>query len=217
MLKLSKEKRYLLACSGGPDSMSLFKMLLKNNISFDVAFVNYHKRKESVLEEESVRNYCLENNINFHLLDTRNLICKGNFQSWARNVRYEFFYSLVKERGLDAILVAHQKDDVVETYIFQQKRKGSYSYYGINYETYYKDVFIIRPLLNFRKKELENYCIKNDVPYFIDSSNLKDDYSRNKIRHMIVEKLSDIEIGNIIKEINYKNKIELENKKHAND
>lgn len=217
MLKLSKEKRYLLACSGGPDSMSLFKMLLKNNISFDVAFVNYHKRKESVLEEESVRNYCLENNINFHLLDTRNLICKGNFQSWARNVRYEFFYSLVKERGLDAILVAHQKDDVVETYIFQQKRKGNYSYYGINYETYYKDVLVIRPLLNFRKKELENYCIKNDVPYFIDSSNLKDDYSRNKIRHMIVEKLSDIEIGNIIKEINYKNKIELENKKYAND
>ena len=125
MLNLSKEKKYLLACSGGPDSMALFKMLLNNNISFDVALVNYHKRKESVIEEESVRNYCLMHNIEFYLLDTRILNVTGNFQSWARKVRYDFFSEIINKGGYDALLTAHQKDDLIETYIFQKRRKGN--------------------------------------------------------------------------------------------
>lgn len=217
MLELSNENHYLLACSGGPDSMALFHMLLKDKIHFEVAFVNYHKRKESIIEEESVRNYCNEHNIVFHLLDTTGLICEGNFQSWARLIRYDFFADIINKRNLDEVLVAHQKDDLIETYIFQKNRKGIYSCYGINKVSNYKNIIIRRPLLKYRKKELEIYCINNNVPYFIDSSNLKDDYSRNVIRHTIVEKMDEKEIDAIIEEINNVNQYEENINKISNE
>ena len=58
MLNLDKNKKYLLACSYGPDSMALFGMLLSENINFEVAHVNYHLRKESDDEENGLRSFC---------------------------------------------------------------------------------------------------------------------------------------------------------------
>lgn len=214
---LTKEKHYLLGCSGGPDSMALFHMLLANNINFDVAFVNYHKRKESVIEEEAVRNYCKKNNIKFHLLSAKEEVVEGNFQAWAREFRYDFFKRLVKEYNYDSILIAHHKDDLLETYIFQKTRGGIYSYYGLKKEGTYKGIKVLRPLLAYRKDNLLEYCKDNNVPYFIDSSNLKDDYSRNKIRHEIVSKLSDTQIVEILSEIEKDNLINEEEKKKANN
>ena len=214
---LTKEKHYLLGCSGGPDSMALFHMLLANNINFDVAFVNYHKRKESVVEEEAVRNYCKKNNIKFHLLSAKEEVVEGNFQAWAREFRYDFFKRLVKEYNYDSILIAHHKDDLLETYIFQKTRGGIYSYYGLKKESTYKGIKVLRPLLAYRKDDLLEYCKKNNVPYFIDSSNLKDDYSRNKIRHEIVSKLSDTQIEEILSEIEKDNLINKEEKNKANN
>ena len=214
---LTKEKHYLLGCSGGPDSMALFHMLLANNINFDVAFVNYHKRKESVIEEEAVRNYCKKNNIKFHLLSAKEEVVEGNFQAWAREFRYDFFKRLVKEYNYDSILIAHHKDDLLETYIFQKTRGGIYSYYGLKKEGTYKGIKVLRPLLAYRKDNLLEYCKDNNVPYFIDSSNLKDDYSRNKIRHEIVSKLSDTQIEEILSEIEKDNLINEEEKKKANN
>ena len=214
---LTKEKHYLLGCSGGPDSMALFHMLLANNINFDVAFVNYHKRKESVIEEEAVRNYCKKNNIIFHLLSAKEEVVEGNFQAWAREFRYDFFKRLVKEYNYDSILIAHHKDDLLETYIFQKTRGGIYSYYGLKKEGTYKGIKVLRPLLAYRKDNLLEYCKDNNVPYFIDSSNLKDDYSRNKIRHEIVSKLSDTQIVEILSEIEKDNLINEEEKKKANN
>ena len=197
--------------------MALFHMLLANNINFDVAFVNYHKRKESVIEEEAVRNYCKKNNIKFHLLSAKEEVVEGNFQAWAREFRYDFFKRLVKEYNYDSILIAHHKDDLLETYIFQKTRGGIYSYYGLKKEGTYKGIKVLRPLLAYRKDNLLEYCKDNNVPYFIDSSNLKDDYSRNKIRHEIVSKLSDTQIEEILSEIEKDNLINEEEKKKANN
>ena len=197
--------------------MALFHMLLANNINFDVAFVNYHKRKESVIEEEAVRNYCKKNNIKFHLLSAKEEVVEGNFQAWAREFRYDFFKRLVKEYNYDSILIAHHKDDLLETYIFQKTRGGIYSYYGLKKEGTYKGIKVLRPLLAYRKDNLLEYCKDNNVPYFIDSSNLKDDYSRNKIRHEIVSKLSDTQIVEILSEIEKDNLINEEEKKKANN
>ena len=71
MLNLDKNKKYLLACSYGPDSMALFSMLLKEVYKFEVAHVNYHFRKESDQEEKELREYCSKYNINIHLLDNK--------------------------------------------------------------------------------------------------------------------------------------------------
>lgn len=210
MENVLQNKHYVLACSGGPDSMALFHMLVKNQISFSTALVNYHKRDVSNDEERMVEHYCLKHHIKFYHIDAIKKT-KDNFQSWARKFRYNFFVDIVKKEQADGILVAHHLDDLLETYLFQKKRKGIYSFFGINSLTFYKDIPVIRPLLKYRKKELLKYCIDNNVPYSIDESNLKNDYTRNKIRHGIVEKLCEEEINKLIQEIeilNAKNKEE---------
>ena len=104
MLRLDKTKKYLLACSFGPDSMALFGMLLEENYTFSVAHVNYHKRDVSDFEEKSLRELCEKKNIPFFCLDTKGKKVEGNFQDWARQVRYAFFQQVVKEQKLDALL-----------------------------------------------------------------------------------------------------------------
>lgn len=201
MIKLEKTKYYVLACSGGPDSMALFHMLLQEEIPFAVAFVNYHKRKESDNEEEMVKTYAEKHQKAFYSFDALKKNLKGNFQAWARDVRYEFLYELASTLEADGILIAHQRDDLLETYLLQKRRGGIYSYYGLKEETLYHEIPVFRPLLHYRKKELEEYCIKQEVPYSIDSSNLSNIYERNRIRHSIVEQLSVGEVGNLLEEI----------------
>ena len=204
-LNLDKSKTYLLACSFGPDSMSLFNLLLTQGFRFIVCHVNYHKRDVSNFEEESLRNLCLKNNIPFEALDTTNLKCVGNFQSWARDVRYKFFAECYKKYNAQALLVAHQEDDLIETYLMQMDRHAFVSYYGIKEVTIIDSMRVIRPLLHFSKKELLDYDIKNNIPYSIDVSNLSDHYTRNKYRHNVIEKLIESEREEYRKLIENKN------------
>ena len=208
MLNLDKTKKYLLACSYGPDSMALFDMLLKEEYKFSVAHVNYHKRDISNFEEESMRDICLKNNIKCFVLDTSKLPNhKGNFQNWARVVRYKFFAEVLKKENLDAVLVAHQLDDLIETYEMQKSRNLVVDYLGLKEQTIINDVPVIRPLLEYTKKELNDYCIYNNVPFSIDVSNLSPVYSRNKIRLNYINNLTKTEKLLIKKSIDEENDI----------
>lgn len=208
MLNLDKTKKYLLACSYGPDSMALFDMLLKEEYKFSVAHVNYHKRDISNFEEESMRDICLKNNIKCFVLDTSKLPNhKGNFQNWARVVRYKFFAEVLKKENLDAVLVAHHLDDLIETYEMQKSRNLVVDYLGLKEQTSINDVPVIRPLLEYTKKELNDYCIYNNVPFSIDVSNLSPVYSRNKIRLNYINNLTKTEKLLIKKSINEENEL----------
>ncbi len=208
MLNLDKTKKYLLACSYGPDSMALFDMLLKEEYKFSVAHVNYHKRDLSNFEEVSMRDICLKNNIKCFVLDTSKLPNhKGNFQNWARVVRYKFFAEVLKKENLDAVLVAHHLDDLIETYEMQKSRNLVVDYLGLKEQTIINDVPVIRPLLEYTKKELNDYCIYNNVPFSIDVSNLSPVYSRNKIRLNYINNLTKTEKLLIKKSINEENEL----------
>lgn len=200
-MNIDLNKKYVVAVSFGPDSMSLLDMCIKQRVNIVVAHVNYHKRNESNFEQYSLTNFCKEKGINIEVLDTQGLQHSGNFQNWARNIRYDFFIDVLKKHNCDAILIAHQQDDLLETFLMQKNRNSYVKYWGIAEKSYFKNVEIIRPLLSYSKKELLDYCKDNSVPFSIDSSNLKDDYSRNKIRHSIVEKLSKKERIDLLKEI----------------
>lgn len=206
MLNLDKNSYYLLACSYGPDSMALFNMLLEEGYKFDVAFVNYHLRKESDLEEENIKTFCASHNVKLFIRNVKHNEIKGNVEASCRLIRYSFFSSLTKENQYAAILTGHQQDDLIETYIMQARRKGLVDYYGLANSNEIYGVKVIRPLLAFSKKDLFEYCEKNNVPYSIDITNLTDTYTRNKIRHSIVEKMSIEERNNVILEIELKNK-----------
>lgn len=199
-------KTYLVAVSGGPDSMALLNMLYNQKYKIVICHVNYHKRKESNFEEEQVCKYAKERNIPIQVLDTSSLKVEGNFQAWAREVRYNFFKKQYKVYNAGGLFVAHQEDDLIETYLMQKRRRNIVTFYGLKEFTQIFEMNVIRPLLSFTKEELLRYCKMNQVFYSIDSSNLTDDYTRNSIRHNHVEKLSREQRDTILSEISSKNK-----------
>ena len=205
MLNLEKNKKYLLACSYGPDSMALFDMLYKEGYKFAVAHVDYHLREEATDEEINLRNYCLMNGIGIYVKSVTEDLGESNLEKKCRDIRYNFFIDIVKEKGFDALLVAHQEDDLIETYLMQKRRKNLVNYFGIREISYFTDVEIIRPLLKYRKGELLMYCKMFNVPYAIDKTNLEDHFLRNQIRHQVVEKMSNEERNNLLKEIEEEN------------
>lgn len=212
---LSKNKKYLLACSYGPDSMALFYLLLENNISFDVAHINYHLRKESDSEEKSLHTLCDKLNIKIYIKSVYFDKSKSkNIENWAREERYNFFESIYKiNKFYEATLIAHNKDDLIETYLIQKKRNSNVNYYGLKKVIYKNDVKYIRPLLKYRKQELLNYNQKNNYEFSIDSSNLDNSYLRNNIRNNFVSKFSNSEVDKEILKIKKENKLKKEKEK----
>lgn len=177
-----KDMKRIIACSGGPDSMALLDLCRKAGDEIAIAHVNYKKRESADRDEQIVRDYGRKYALKVYV-DYPVWNHKGNFQAWAREVRYAFFEKCAKDFGCCQIEVAHQMDDVLETYLFQEKSHRIPNCYGIAKESWRQDLLIHRPLLNRTKEDLMNYCLANHIPFGIDESNLEDDYTRNQIRH----------------------------------
>lgn len=203
-INLDKNKKYLLACSYGPDSMALFDLLNKGMYNFAVAHVNYGLRKEAEKETKDLIKYCEQNNVQIFTHFNEEIISK-NIEEKCRDIRYTFFRKILEKEHFDAVLVAHNEDDNLETYFLQRKRRNIVEYFGLKNVAKIQGYEVIRPLLSYPKKELEFYDKENNVPFAIDSSNLEDIFERNKIRHWIVQKLSEKQRADIILEIEKKN------------
>lgn len=186
--------------------MALLDMCIKHHIKVEVAHINYHKRETSDIEMELVLNYCKKNQIKVHVKEIFEYPKNGNFQDYARKIRYDYFEQLISENNLDGLLVAHHLDDCIETYIMQKMRKGYQQVLGLTKKRNYHNIIIYRPLLNYTKKELRNYCQTYQVPYHDDESNASEDYLRNRVRHHYVDYLTKIEKQKIKKEIDKANK-----------
>lgn len=203
VMRLSKKEKYLLTCSFGPDSMALFYYLLKHGFTFEVAHVNYHILEQADDDERGIKEFAEKYNIKVHVLKTY-MPKNVNEEIWAREVRYNYFEKVAKERNIKKVLVAHNKGDDIETYLLQKERGGVFYHYGLEKISKRGDVKIVRPLLNITKNELEEYCKSNNVPFSIDPSNFDSKFKRNKIRKDL-QKLNDDEINNILIEIKTKN------------
>lgn len=204
MLNLDKNQKYLLACSYGPDSMALLKMLFDEQYHFEIAHVNYGLRKEAKQETIDLQEYCKKHGIICHVYKVKEEI-KNNIEEKCREIRYEYFKTIYDEHQFDALLVAHQQDDLIETYYLQKQRNILPRYYGLQEETTLFGMKVIRPLLNYKKKELMDFCKGNHVPYAIDETNLLDVFQRNIIRHNIVEKMDEQKRNEVIEIIKEKN------------
>lgn len=198
---------YLLAFSGGPDSVYLLWMLsfyyrdaLKEHIT--LCYINYHDSEYVDKEEKIVDDYISF----FHLKAIKNDVCfsgDGNFEDWARSYRYSLFEDIIKKNGLDGLLTAHQKTDVVETYLLQKQRKNFPSYYGLREISPYSTIRIIRPILDISKKELTDILDKEKKPYYFDITNTNPKKQRNRIRMELQEE----ELESYLTEIQKKNEI----------
>lgn len=201
-----KDMKRIIACSGGPDSMALLDLCRKAGDEIAIAHVNYKKRESADRDEQIVRDYGRKYALKVYV-DYPVWNHKGNFQAWAREVRYAFFEKCAKDFGCCQIEVAHQMDDVLETYLFQEKSHRIPNCYGIAKESWRQDLLIHRPLLNRTKEDLMNYCLANHIPFGIDESNLEDDYTRNQIRHHELNTYTKEEKLALFEKIKQKNQI----------
>lgn len=198
-----KPGSYLVAVSGGSDSMALLDMMRQEASELIVAHVNYKKRSSADRDEQIVQAYCQQYKLPFKVLYP--IYQHGNFQAWAREVRYDFFRQLIKEYQLQGVVVAHHQDDVLETYLMQKQAQRIPLYWGIKAETVIDGLTIYRPLLEWTKKQLLNYCRQHNLNYGYDETNDSNQYQRNRIRHQQINKLTDTEKAQLLQEIKQAN------------
>ncbi len=186
----------LVGFSGGADSTALIHALisLSDEFGFSVsaAHVNHCLRgEESDRDENFVRDFCDKYSIKLTVLNidikTGASEARKSIEEYAREVRYDFFNSLCGEKT--KVATAHNLNDCEETLLFNLARgaglKGLSSIPPVRGS-------IIRPLIDCSRDEIESYCKVNNLSYVTDSTNLTDDYTRNKIRHNIIPLLKEI-------------------------
>lgn len=176
--------------SGGPDSMALTNILIelrkKLNLKIICAHVNHNLRIESKSEAEFLKNFCEKNNIIFEYM----IIDKygdDNFHNEARNIRYNFFESVVKKYNASFLMTAHHGDDLIETILMRIVRGSTLKGYAGFQKVVEKENYrIVRPLIYYTKDEIKKYDDEHGIPYVIDKSNFKGKYTRNRYRKEVL-------------------------------
>lgn len=134
-LNIDSTKKYLVAVSGGSDSIFLLNNILKkiDKKNIIVCHVNYNFRVDSNIDQKIVQDFCLEHNLKLEILNVNQnyLELKTNFESWARTLRYDFFNEIANKYNIFNLLVAHNLNDLIETYLLQKQRNNQVNYYGL--------------------------------------------------------------------------------------
>ncbi|MGY6522090.1 MAG: tRNA lysidine(34) synthetase TilS [Mongoliitalea sp.] len=190
---LDSQKRYLLAISGGVDSVALGHLLHQAGYHFDLATVNFNLRGEhSKADFAFVEALAKEWKVQFHgktiAPDLWESLTGESIQMKARSLRYEWLEELKLAHGYEGILVAHHFEDQLETILLNLLRGCGID--GITGMAERRGV-IIRPLLSFRKDALIQFMKTQGYPWREDISNQKDVYQRNFIRHQVLSKIEN--------------------------
>ena len=189
-----KGKKLLLAVSGGIDSMVLMRLCIEMKMDISLAHCNFSLRgDESDADEDFVKSQTdkLQIPIFIKKFDTKKIAEKekSSIQVVARNLRYEWFNTLLINNDYDYILTAHHLDDSLETFLINFTRgSGLNGLTGIPQQ----NVSIVRPLLPFSRTEIEIFANENKVEWREDSSNASDKYLRNKLRHDVIPMLKEL-------------------------
>ncbi len=181
ILLFLRDKKNLLAFSGGVDSTALFFLLLKEKINFDIAIVNYNLRKEAEEEINYAKELAIKYNKKIYIKSI--YLNESNFEKRAREVRYNFFEEIIKRDNYDRLLTAHQLNDRLEWFLMQfTKGAGVVELLGFEKITKRDFYYLVRPLINHSKEDLQEFLEREKIKYFIDSSNFLDKYKRNYFR-----------------------------------
>lgn len=190
----------LLAVSGGIDSICLASLFLNSSAGrrFAVAHCNFHLRGEdSDSDEALVADWCGRNGVRYHKadFDTEQYASSHyvSIEMAARELRYDWFASLCKDNGYYGVAVAHNANDNAETLILNLLRgTGLRGITGMQVETVVpvtrdelSGVRLLRPMLSFSRKQIEEYVAANSLEYHDDRTNAETVYKRNRIRHLV--------------------------------
>ena len=181
---LEFDRKVLVALSGGADSVALLRILLSLGYACEAAHCNFGLRgAESDRDEAFVRRLCQEQAVPLHVtrFNTAHEAAQKHIsiEMAARELRYAWFEQVRRECGAAAIAVAHHRDDSVETFLLNLLRgTGINGLQGIRP----RNGHIVRPLLCLDRTEIIGYLTGLGQDYVTDSTNLEDEYTRNKIR-----------------------------------
>ena len=199
--------KIVLGVSGGPDSISMLNILneIKDELNFEiyVAHINHMIREEAKDDEKYVQKYWEKNNIQFFVkkVDVRQIANaeKKGTEETGRKIRYEFFEEVMQKVGANKIAIAHNKNDKIETIIMNLLRGSGIS--GLKGIEPIRDNKYIRPLIECERQEIEQYCEDNRLNPRIDKTNFENDYTRNKIRNIVIPYIKKEFNPNIIETI----------------
>ena len=190
----SKQDKILVALSGGADSVALTRILITLGYHCEAAHCNFELRgEESDRDEDFVRNFCRSLNIKCHSIhfETRRYAAQQSIsiEMAARELRYNWFSKICEESDCQVAAVAHHKDDSVETMLLNLIRgTGINGLLGIRP----KNGNVVRPLLCASRQEVVAYLHRMNQTYVTDSTNLEDEYTRNKIRLNLLPLMEEI-------------------------
>ena len=191
---LTPEGRYIVALSGGADSVALLLILQQLGYQIEAAHCNFHLRgQESERDERFVDQLCQQRHIALHRahFDTQAYarLHKVSIEMAARELRYRYFEQLRQDLNAQGICVAHHQGDSIETVLINLVRgTGIHGLTGIQP----RQGYILRPLLCISRQDIERFLQQAQQDYVTDSTNLIDDVVRNKIRLNILPLLRSI-------------------------
>ena len=185
--------KVVIGVSGGPDSITLLNVLLEikneNIIKFDmvVCHINHMIREEANEDEEYVLNSCRKYNIEFYSKRIEiEKIAKNEkigTEEAGRNIRYQFFNEILEKTSSNKIATAHTSNDNAETVLMNIIRgTGTTGLKGIEA----KRDNLIRPLIECKREQIEEYCNEKNLKPRIDRTNFENIYTRNKIRNLLI-------------------------------
>ena len=197
---LEMEKKYLVALSGGADSVCLLLILKQLEYSVEAVHCNFHLRgKESDRDEQFCVSFCKKQQVPLHLVhfDTREYAALHHLsiEMAARELRYHYFAALCRDLQTEGVCVAHHQDDSVETVLLNLIRgTGVHGLTGMApLSVLESDLKVIRPLLCMSRHEIEQFLQDIVQDYVTDSTNLQSDMAvRNKIRMEVIPLLQQI-------------------------
>ena len=191
---LNSNDLYLVALSGGADSVALLLLLDEMGCQLHAVHCNFHLRgEESDRDERFCEQLCQQKNIPFHRIHFDTMTYAETHQvsveMAARELRYRYFEQLRKDIGAAGVCVAHHRDDTVETVLMNLVRgTGLRGLTGIQS----KNGNILRPLLGVSRAEIEEYLRKKGQEYVTDHTNLETDVLRNKVRLQVIPLLQQL-------------------------
>lgn len=190
--------KIVVAVSGGADSMALVRLAKiwadKYNKQIIGLTVDHQLRSESFGETKKVLKWLENIDVKAHILTWEGSKPNANIELVAREARYNLLFDFCKKNNIKTILLAHQKDEQAETFLLRLARgSGVYGLSAMKEVNYRQNIALVRPLLDFSKKQLINYNKSVNQEWVEDSSNQNEAFERVKIRKFL-PKLKDISI-----------------------
>lgn len=193
---IEKGDKIVLGVSGGPDSISMLNILnsirndKKLHLSFDiiVAHVNHNIREEAIDDQKFVEDFCKKIDVPCYVksIDIPQISKNQKIgeEEAGRNARYQFFDEVLEKVHANKIAIAHNKNDKIETIIMNVFRGSGIA--GLKGIEPIKNNKYIRPLIECERTEIEQYCKDEGIEPRIDRTNFENEYTRNKIRNIVI-------------------------------